>query len=65
MRLFFSYKYFLIYFLKIVLLALLRGDKLCEVKRTKLFVQCNIDSAFDLVRWFTVWISIYCATGRG
>lgn len=34
------------------------------VKSTKLFVKCNIESAFDIVHWFVIWISIYCATGK-
>lgn len=45
-----------------MLLTLLRGNKLCEKYKT--FCQMYIESAFDIVHWFIIWISIYCATGK-
>lgn len=33
------------------------------MKSTKLFVKCDIESAFDIVHWF-ISIYIYCATGK-
>lgn len=34
------------------------------MKSIKFFVKCNIESVFDIVYWFIIWISIYCVTGK-